>query len=39
MSPDVILCPECGWTGSESDADIEGDERQCPACQHTLKVV
>lgn len=31
-----ILCPECGWTGEESD--LNGD-RQCPVCAEVIEFV
>lgn len=31
-----IMCPECGWTGSESDL-AEG--QQCPVCDANVEFV
>lgn len=36
MASDIAQCPECGWTGSESDFDIDVNERNCPICQYTF---
>lgn len=39
MSADVAQCPECGWTGQESEYEVDDDERNCPSCQYTMKRV
>ncbi len=39
MTADVAQCPECGWTGQESDFEVDGNERKCPVCQYTMKRV
>jgi len=33
--PEPLLCPDCGWTGTESDTD-DGD---CPVCSKTVEFV
>ncbi len=37
MAFDISQCPDCGWTGNESELDVEDTERNCPACGYTLK--
>lgn len=39
MTPPITQCPMCGWTGNESDFEADGTDRNCPACQYTLKQV
>lgn len=31
------MCPECGWTGQESDLDESGNERLCPTCEYVME--
>ena len=37
----AVLCPDCGWTGDESDQiDIEGEDTpQCPVCSEDVQFV
>jgi hypothetical protein len=37
----AVLCPDCGWTGDESDQiDIAGEETpQCPVCSEDVQFV
>lgn len=32
MSDETVLCPDCGWTGNESELDEDGDGYSCPIC-------
>lgn len=33
---DPIMCPECGWTGTEPDLDAE---QSCPVCATNVEFV
>jgi rubredoxin len=37
--PDNILCASCGWTGTRSELETVGDERQCPVCADVVEFV
>ena len=37
MTANPAQCPMCGWTGQESDLEADGEERNCPACEMTVK--
>jgi uncharacterized Zn finger protein (UPF0148 family) len=37
--PEAVLCPECGWTGTENDLVREDGERQCPICAGAIEFV
>ncbi len=39
MSHDISQCPDCGWTGTAAEFEVDGQERKCPACQCVLKQV
>lgn len=41
VSMTAVLCPDCGWTGDESDQiDIAGEETpQCPVCSEDVQFV
>lgn len=39
MTGDIAQCPECGWTGDESDLEVDGSARECPVCGYTLRRV
>lgn len=39
MAADIAQCPECGWTGQESDFGVNKDEQKCPVYQYTMKRV
>ena len=34
-----VMCPECGWTGTEQDLDATGDVHQCPICDTDVEIV
>jgi len=38
MGSDTYLCPECGWTGSQSKLDESGDGYSCPICRASIRV-
>ena len=31
-----VLCPDCGWTGQESDIESENGDYQCPVCMAVI---
>jgi uncharacterized Zn finger protein (UPF0148 family) len=33
---DTILCPACGWTGSEDELVREDGDTQCPVCAEVI---
>lgn len=37
MSTNIALCPQCGWTGQESEFEVSGNERRCPSCEYVMK--
>ena len=37
MSQNITLCPECGWTGADSDLEVSGDELRCPTCECVMR--
>ncbi len=34
-----VMCPECGWTGTERDLDVEAGVKQCPVCDTNVEFV
>ena len=39
MPENIALCPECGWTGQESDFEVSGKQRMCPSCEYVMERV
>lgn len=39
MARDPILCPECGWTGTQADLDSTEEATTCPACDTNIEFV
>jgi DNA-directed RNA polymerase subunit RPC12/RpoP len=38
MGSDTYLCPDCGWTGSESELDRSEGGHSCPVCRASIRV-
>jgi hypothetical protein len=36
---DPVMCPECGWTGTERDLDDPAGVQQCPVCDTNVEFV
>ena len=36
---DSILCPDCGWTGHQSDMDASAGVHSCPICDTDIEFV
>jgi len=34
-----VMCPECGWTGTERDLDVEAGVKKCPVCDTNVEFV
>lgn len=39
MANETTLCPECGWTGRQSDLDESEGEYACPICDTDIEIV
>lgn len=35
----TVLCPECGWTGSEDELVREDGDHECPVCAEAIEFV
>lgn len=38
MEDETYLCPDCGWTGTESELERSGDGHACPICRASIRV-
>lgn len=36
---DPVLCPECGWSGIQSDLVAVDDTLECPVCAENIELV
>lgn len=33
-----VLCPECGWTGTQGALDVEDEQYLCPLCSFVFNI-
>ncbi|QSG09833.1 hypothetical protein HSR122_2457 [Halapricum desulfuricans] len=34
-----VMCPECGWTGTEAELEHADGVEQCPVCDTNIEFV
>ncbi len=34
-----VMCPECGWTGTQADLNQSESVQQCPVCDTNVEYI